>query len=226
MFWDRDLPGFGIRVYPSGAKVYVVQTRVFGRSKRVTVGRHGKLSADQARKEAARIIARIKTGETVLNTQETVGAYKGLSVVERAFRSYKTVDLKVRPIFHYAAHRVRAHVFLCMLAYYVEWHMRQRLKPLLFDDHDPQAAEALRASVVAPAQVSPSAKNKAAHKITAAGWPVHSFRSLLNDLATIAKNRVVTSQLNHAQPFDIITRPTALQDEIFKLLGVRLERTQ
>ena len=160
-----------------------------------------------------------------MNAQETVGAYKGLSVVERAFRSYKTVDLKVRPIFHYAAHRVRAHVFLCMLAYYVERHMRQRLKPLLFDD-DPQAAEALRASVVAPALVSPSAKNRAARKITATGWPVHSFRSLLNDLSTIAKNRVVSSQLPNPQPFDIITRPTALQAETFKLLGVRLERTQ
>ena len=171
-------------------------------------------------------VIRTNVPPAVLNTQETVGAYKGLSVVERAFRSYKTVDLKVRPIFHYAAHRVRAHVFLCMLAYYVEWHMRQRLKPLLFDDHDPQAAEALRPSVVAPAQVSPAAKNKAARKITAAGWPVHSFRSLLNDLATIAKNRVVSSQLADAQPFDIITRPTALQAEIFKLLGVRLERTQ
>ena len=80
--------------------------------------------------------------------------------------------------------------------------------------------------MVAPAQVSPSAKNKAARKITATGWPVHSFRSLLDDLATIAKNRVVTSQLADAQPFDIFTRPTALQAEIFKLLGVRLERTQ
>ena len=189
---------------------------------------YGRLAAAIAQEAALDGFYVIRTNlpPAVLNTQETVGAYKGLSVVERAFRSYKTVDPKVRPIFHYAAHRVRAHVFLCMLAYYVEWHMRQRLKPLLFDDDDPQAAEALRASVVAPAQVSPSAKNKAARKITAAGWPVHSFRSLLNDLATIAKNRVVTSQLANPQPFDIITRPTAIQAETFKLLGVRLERTQ
>ena len=92
---------------------------------------------------------------TELDAEHTVRAYKGLSVVERAFRSLKTVDLKVRPIYHYAGARVRAHVFLCMLAYYVEWHMRQRLKPLLFDDEEPDVAEAARPSVVAPAEVSP-----------------------------------------------------------------------
>ena len=87
-------------------------------------------------------------------------AYKRLSAVERAFRSLKTVDLKVRPVFHYTAGRVRAHVLLCMLAYYVEWHMRGWLKPLLFDDEDPAAAEAARASPVAPAKVSESAQAK------------------------------------------------------------------
>ena len=155
----------------------------------------------------------------------TVRAYKGLSVVERAFRSLKTVDLKVRPIYHYAGARVRAHVFLCMLAYYVEWHMRQRLKPLLFDDEEPDVAEAARPSVVAPAEVSPSAQDKARRKRTASGEPVHSFRTLLDDLATVANNRVV-APLADAKPFDLITRPTALQRKAFKLLGVRLERTQ
>ena len=130
-----------------------------------------------------------------------------------------------RPIYHYAASRVRAHVFLCMLAYYVEWHMRQRLKALLFDDEEPQAAQAARASVVAPAEVSPSAQDKARRKRTASGESVHSFRTLLDDLATIAKNRVV-APLANAEPFDLITRPTALQRKAFKLLGVRLERTQ
>ena len=139
----------------------------------------------------------------------TVRAYKGLSVVERAFRSLETVDLKVRPIDHYAGARVRAHVFLCMLAYYVEWHMRQRLKPLLFDDEEPQAAEAARPSVVAPAEVSPSAQDKARRKRTASGEPVHSFRTLLDDLATVASNRVV-APLADTRPFDLITRPTAL----------------
>ena len=129
-------------------------------------------------------IVRTSVPATELDAEHTVRAYKGLSVVERAFRSLKTVDLKVRPIYHYAGARVRAHVFLCMLAYYVEWHMRQRLKPLLFDDEEPDVAEAARPSVVAPAEVSPSAQDKARRKRTASGEPVHSFRTLLDDLAT------------------------------------------
>ena len=160
-----------------------------------------------------------------LDAEGAVRAYKRLSAVERAFRSLKTVDLKVRPVFHHAANRVRAHVFLCMLAYYVEWHLRERLKPLLFDDDDPAAAEAARASVVAPAKVSEAAREKARSKRTANGLPVHSFRTLLGDLATIAKNRVVP-QVPGAEPFEVLTRPTALQREAFKLLGVRLERSQ
>ena len=170
-------------------------------------------------------IVRTSVAATELDAEHTVRAYKGLSVVERAFRSLKTVDLKVRPIYHYAGERVRAHVFLCMLAYYVEWHMRQRLKPLLFDDEEPEVAEAARPSVVAPAQVSPSAQDKARRKRTASGESVHSLRTLLDDLATIAKNRMV-APLADAEPFDLITRPTALQRKAFKLLGVRLERTQ
>ncbi len=155
-----------------------------------------------------------------LGAEGAVRAYKRLSAVERAFRSLKTVDLKVRPVFHRTADRVRSHVFLCMLAYYVEWHMRQRLKPLLFDDHDPAAAEAARTSIVAPAQVSEAAKAKARRKRTANGLPVHSFRTLLGDLATITRNRVVP-QVPGAEPFEVLTRPTALQREAFKLLGVR-----
>ncbi len=160
-----------------------------------------------------------------LDAAGTVRAYKRLSAVERAFRSLKTVDLKVRPVFHYTASRVKAHILLCMLAYYVEWHMRGWLKPLLFDDEDPAGAEAARASVVAPAQVSESAKRKAQSKRTANGRPVHSFQTLLADLATIAKNRVVP-RLDGAEPFTAVTRPTPLQQEAFRLLGVRLTRTQ
>ncbi len=160
-----------------------------------------------------------------LDAQGTVRAYKRLSAVERAFRSLKTVDLKVRPVFHYTAGRVRAHILLCMLAYYVEWHMRGWLKPLLFDDEEPHAAEAARASVVAPAQVSESAQRKARSQRTANGLPVHSFQTLLADLATVAKNRVIP-RLPGAEPFTVVTRPTALQSEAFRLLGVRLKRTQ
>ena len=154
-----------------------------------------------------------------LDAGETVRAYKGLSRVERAFRSLKTVDLKVRPVFHRTAGRVRAHVFLCMLACYVEWHMRQRLKPLLFDDHDPAAAP--RSSAVAPAEVSDAAKAKARAKRTPDGLPVHSLRTLLGDLATIARNRVAP-RLPGAESFDVVTKPTALQRQAFDLLGVRL----
>ena len=155
-----------------------------------------------------------------LDAEGAVRAYKRLSAVERAFRSLKTVDLKVRPVFHRTADRVRAHVFLCMLAYHVEWHMRARLKPLLFDDDDPAAAGAARASIVAPARVSEAAMEKARGKRTADGLPVHSFRTLLGDLATVARNRVVP-RLPGAEPFEVLTRPTALQREAFKLLGVR-----
>ena len=170
-------------------------------------------------------IVRTSVPASELDAQQTVRAYKSLSTVERAFRSFKTVDLKVRPVYHHAPDRVRAHVFLCLLAYYVEWHMRAWLKALLFDDDDPPGAEAARASVVAPAEVSPSAKDKAQRKRTPDGWPVQSFRSLLGDLATIAKNRIV-ARLPDAEPFEVLTRPTALQHEVFKRLGVRLERTQ
>ncbi len=170
-------------------------------------------------------VVRTSLPADALDATETVRAYKSLSAVERAFRSFKTVDLKVRPIYHYAARRVRAHVFLCMLAYYVEWHMRQRLRPILFQDDDPAAAQAARPSIVAPAQVSPSARDKARTKRTADGWPVHSFRTLLDDLGTIVRNRVA-ARLPGAEPFDVVTRPTALQREAFKLLGVRIERTQ
>ena len=111
-------------------------------------------------------VIRTSVSSDLLGSEETVGAYKRLSRVERAFRSLKTVDLKLRPIFHHAADRVRAHVFVCMLAYYVEWHMRQRLAPILFDDDDKETAEKARKSVVAAAQRSPRAMKKAATKRT------------------------------------------------------------
>ncbi len=154
-----------------------------------------------------------------MDAEATVRAYKGLSVVERAFRSYKTVDLKVRPIYRYSNDRVRAHVFLCLLAYYVEWHMRRRLAPLLFDDHDPAGAP--RPSVVAPAKVSRAAQKKAQSKQTADGLPVHSFHTLLEDLATIVRNQVVP-KIPGAPPFTIVTRPTPLQQQALDRLGVRL----
>jgi hypothetical protein len=111
-----------------------------------------------------------------------------LSQAERAFRSIKTVDLEIRPIHHRLSDRVRAHVLLCMLAYYLEWHMRQALAPILFDDHHRAEAAAARSSIVAPAQRSTAARRKAATKRTADGLPVHSFQSLLAELATFTRN--------------------------------------
>ena len=185
-----------------------------------TYGRDVHRIAQEAALDGVYVI-RTSVAETDLAPEETVRAYKALSGVERAFRSYKTVDLRVRPIYHYLADRVRAHVLLCLLAYYVEWHMRQALAPMLFDDDDKAAAEAQRASVVAPAQPSAKARRKASRQRTDAGEPVHSFQTLLVDLATIVKNRI-EPKIAGAQPFDQVTRPTPLQQKVLDLLRVRL----
>lgn len=166
-------------------------------------------------------VIRTSVSKEELDTEEIVRAYKDLTGVERAFRSYKTVDLKVRPIYHYLANRVRAHVFLCMLAYYIEWHMRKALAPLLFDDHDKASGQALRGSVVAPAEPSPKAQRKAQTKRTEEGLPVHSFQTLLADLATIIKNRI-QPKIPGVEAFDQVTRPTPLQQQALDLLRVRL----
>jgi transposase len=154
-----------------------------------------------------------------LDDSATVRAYKSLAQVERAIRSIKTVDLQIRPIFHWAAPRVRAHVLLCMLAYHLEWHLRQRLAPMLYDDADKAAAEALRTSVVAKAQRSPSAVAKQTHGTTPDGLPVHSLQTLLADLATLVRNTVTTA-LNPAHEFVVHTRPTVLQQKALDLLAV------
>jgi len=164
-------------------------------------------------------VVRTTVGAERLAPEEVVRSYKRLANVERAFRSLKTVDLHIRPIHHHKAARVRAHVLLCMLSYYVEWHMRRALAPILFDDEDKPAGENLRRSVVAPAQRSLRAEAKATTKRTADGGPVHSFTTLLRDLATIVKNRV-QPRADGATPFDVITRPTPNQKRALDLLSV------
>jgi len=164
-------------------------------------------------------VVRTSLPAQTLDDSASVRAYKSLAQVERAIRSIKTVDLQIRPIFHWAAPRVRAHVCLCMLAYHVEWHLRQRLAPMLYDDADKEAAEALRTSVVAKAQRSPSALAKESCGATPDGFPVHSFQSLLADLATLAKNTVTTA-LNASYEFILHTRPTAIQQKALDLLGI------
>ena len=165
-------------------------------------------------------VIRTNVAAKELGPEDAVRAYKSLSRVERAFRSFKGVDLKVRPVHHRLEGRVRAHVFLCMLAYYVEWHMRRALAPMLFDDDDPAAAEAARSSPVAPAQRSKAARAKAGRKRTPDGLPVHSFRSLLGDLATLTRNRVRPA-VPGAMTADMLARPTPLQAKAFRLLGIR-----
>jgi hypothetical protein len=162
-------------------------------------------------------VLRTNVPADLLDTAATVLAYKSLSDVEHAFRSLKTVDLEIRPIHHRLADRVRAHVFLCMLAYYLIWHLRRAWAELLFDDHDRPAAAAARPSPVAAAKVSPAAQRKAARKRTADGHPVHSFRSLLQDLATLTRNLV---RFGDAPPVVVLARPTALQQHAFDKLAI------
>jgi len=166
-------------------------------------------------------VIRTSVPETKLDAEATVRAYKSLSDVERAFRSLKTVDLKIRPIHHRLENRVRAHVLLCMLAYYVEWHMREALAPVLFDDDDQSGAEAARSSIVAPAKRSPSARRKASSKRTPDGLPVHSFQTLLVDLATITSNTLRYNQ-DDAPDVERITIPTPTQQRALDLLDVRV----
>jgi DDE family transposase len=168
-------------------------------------------------------VVRTSLPATALDDAATVRSYKSLSLVERAFRCLKTVDLQIRPIYHWLADRVRAHVFLCMLAYYLEWHMRQLLAPMLYDDTDKEAAEALRASVVAKAERSPVAIAKQTTGRTDDGLPVHSFRTLLADLATLTRNTLVTA-IDPEHAFTVTPRPTALQQKALDLLA--LTRTQ
>ena len=156
-----------------------------------------------------------------LDDVATVRSYKSLALVERAFRCIKTVNLHVRPVYHRLADRVRAHVFLCMLAYYLEWHMRQRLAPMLFDDTDKPAAEALRTSVVAQARRSPAAVAKQSTGLTKHALPVHSFHSLLADLATLARNTIITA-ITPNYPLTVLTRPTPVQHQAFALLELSL----
>jgi hypothetical protein len=153
----------------------------------------------------------------------TVRSYKSLAQVERAFRSLKTVDLDLRPVFHWTAPRVRAHVLLCMLAYYLEWHMRQPLAPMLFDDHDGETAQTERTSPVAKAKVSKAAYRKASTQHIEVGdgevQPVHSFRTLLGDLATLTRNTVC---FGGQKMLTVLSTPTPVQRRAFTLLGVEL----
>ena len=153
-----------------------------------------------------------------LDSPEVISSYKALAQVERAFRAFNT-DLDIRPIRHHTEDRVRAHVFLRMLSYYISWHMQARLALILFTDDDKPAAQAARTSPVAPAARSPRAVAKAATKQTPDDLPVHSLATLLSDLGTICLNTIAPA--DPALPgFRLVTTPTALQRQAFELLGV------
>lgn len=179
---------------------------------------------EQIAKEAALdglYVVRTSLAKETLSAEQTVTAYKDLSQVERAFRSFKSIDLKVRPIFHWKDDRIRSHVFLCFLAYYLEWHMRGALAEILFDDHERDAAEKTRKSVVTPAPRSEAAKRKDHERRTPEGLPVQSFQCLLKDLGTLCKNRVRWDSSD--AEFERVTLPTELQHHVFKLLGIAIQ---
>jgi hypothetical protein len=184
-------------------------------------GLHGERNPERIQRDAALdgiYVLRTSVPVENLDREPTVLAYKRLAVVERAFRGLKSVDLHVRPIHHRLPDRVRVHMFLALLAYYVEWHMRQALAPVLFDG---EPHDGRRASPVAPAVRSPEAQAKARSKRTADHRPVQSFPHWLKDLATIVKNRVQPG-LASLPAFEVITRPTPSQHYALELLHVKL----
>jgi len=161
-------------------------------------------------------VIRTSLSKNEMSAPEAVRSYKTLSEVERAFRTLKTIDLEVRPIHHRLADRVRAHIFLCMLAYYVEWHMREAWRPLLFADED--LAKKAKRDPVAPAKRSDAAEEKVVTKTLPDGTPAHSFRTLVEDLSTIVRNTCRAPGAPNAPPFAVVTTPTAEQQRAMDLL--------
>jgi transposase len=162
-------------------------------------------------------VLRTNVSKKQMAAEQTVRNYKALCGVERAFRSLKTVDLKIRPIHHWLEPRVRAHIFLCVLAYYVEWHMRQAWRELLFADEDIQAKA--ERDPVAPAKRSEAALQKIAQRTLEDGTPVHSFQTLLQELSTIVRNTCVArAQRTTPIPFQMVTTPNTTQQRALQLL--------
>src|SRR5206468_4785311 len=162
-------------------------------------------------------VIRTSVAKKQMSAADCVRNYKSLTEVERAFRSLKTIDLKIRPIHHHLADRVRSHIFLCMLAYYIEWHMREAWRPLLFADED-LLAKTTR-DPVAPAKRSIAAQAKVATHTLDDGTPAHSFSTLQQELATIVRNTCrATGAADHAKTFNITTIPNPKQRRALELL--------
>jgi hypothetical protein len=170
-------------------------------------------------------VIRTSVAADAMSDADTVRAYKDLSRVERAFRTLKSVDLAIRPVHHWLSPRVRAHVFLCMMAYYVEWHLREALKPILFQDHDREGAEAERQSPVAPATTSPAAQRKRGRRRNDENLPLSSYADLMAHLATQTLNTAALPKASHVA-FTTLAKPTPLQAAAFKLLGTEPMRVQ
>lgn len=232
---EKDLERLGrevkrrTRTLLGKAEIGVKAGRILGRFKmakhfRLTIG-DGAFSwarrEDAIEREAALdgiYVIRSSQTQQEMSAPDAVRKYKSLAVVERAFRCFKGVDLLVRPIHHHTEAHVRAHVFLCMLAYYVEWDMREALAPLLFHDEELKTDRARR-DPVAPATPSQSVRTKKATRTTEDGLPLHSFLTLLAELATRCRN---TARLKSdgSRTFQIVTEPTPLQVRAFELLGL------
>lgn len=164
-------------------------------------------------------IVRTSESDKMLSAEDTVRTYKSLGQVEQAFRCMKSIDLQVRPIRHRTEPHVRAHIFLCMLAYYVQWHMRKDLSPILFQDDELDTDRWTR-HAVAKAAPSPTVQAKKLTKKTPEGWPIHSFESLLKNLATRCRNTCRTGEGKTTIQFDQLTSPTPFQVHVFKLLKI------
>ena len=164
----------------------------------------------------------IRTSERAdaLSAQDTVRTYKSLGQVEQAFRCMKNMDLRVRPIRHYSEAHVCAHIFLCMLAYYVEWHIRKALSPVLFQDDELDVAR-WRRDPVDKAEPSETAREKKRNRKTDDGWPVHSLHTLVNEMGTRCRNICRVGEGKNAIRFEQVTEPTPFQQHVFGLLGVK-----
>ncbi len=167
-------------------------------------------------------IIRTSVSSEEMDSLSTVKNYKSLSKVEEAFRCYKTIDLNVRPIYHWKSDRVKGHIFLCMLAYYVEWHMKEKLKSMLFEDEELGFISEENLNFV----TSESAKEKKKKKKNKENNKIHSFRTLLSDLGTITLNKIRVNLNGKEIEFNKVTKPTLLQEKILKLLDIYLYCTQ
>jgi transposase len=229
---EKELENVRTRVHSGRLKGQdAIGVRVGRVVNKYKVAKHFELTIEEARLTFARreeqiaaeaaldgvYVIRTNVPEPQMSAPDTVRNYKALADVERAFRSLKTVDLKIRPIHHRLEGRVRAHIFLCMLAYHVEWHMREAWRELLFADEDLQAKA--NRDPVAPAQRSDKALQKIAQRTLDDGTRVHSFQTLLQELATIVRNTCVTRDPhNGSHPFQMTTTPNPAQRRALELL--------